>query len=305
MEGKMRPTLTGFLDIGDTTTFEEQITLATKLAIRQIALRADGPKPLVEVSPERFAHLSSALKKARIKVSLVDPLVPPSALDDTKGHEIALKTFSYVLRQTALLKPTHILLPLPEHGDVIKEFDAVKAWIDPFIAQAQGSKILLKPQGKTKANSLAYVMKKMGSKLAGVVFDPVHIVSLRESTTTAYRLLRKDIVAMMAVDANTHGTTKLIGYGQTEILSVFKKLFRDKYAGYLVVENRFDLDQAPDKEETKGFFQKLFSNEKKRKASLMRELSHKIFPDGDSQRDISDEEILSNQVKVITKLFID
>jgi sugar phosphate isomerase/epimerase len=305
MEVIMKPTMTGFLDLRQTISLEDQLQLADRLGIKTIALRYDHSKPLVEVSQTRFTVFAKALKAMKMKVSIIDPMIESTYLEDAKAAQINLKTLEYVLSLSDVVKAPYVLLPLPHHEDVIKEFQAIRAWLNPLImtASRHGRKVVLKPMGPMKANSYAYVMKQMGSAIEGVLYDPVHLTLNKESTTTAYRLLRNHVVAVMTLDSTVTGHPRLLGYGQTDVLTIFKKMIRDKYQGLLVLETRFDLQDAKDTDPQKPFFKRLFSSEKKKKASVKAALSHIIFQD-QTHQNVTDEDILANQVRALNTVFM-
>ncbi len=305
MEGIMKPTMTGFLDLRQSTSLEDQLQLADRLGIRTIGLRYDHNKPLVEVSEERFKNFAKVLKAMKMKVSIIDPMIESTSLDDVKATQVNMKTLEYVLSLSDVVKAPYVLVPLPRHDDVIKEFQAIRTWLNPLIltASRHGRRVVLKPVGPMKANSYAYIMKQMGSAIEGVLYDPVHLLLNKESTTTAYRLLRNDIVAVMTLDSTVSGHPKLLGYGNTDVLIIFRKMLRDKYQGLLVLDTRFDLQDSKETEAQKPFFKRLFSSEKKKKASVMAELSHIIYQ-GQSHQDVREEDILANQARALNTIFM-
>jgi sugar phosphate isomerase/epimerase len=131
-----------------------------------------------------------------------------------------------------------------------------------------------------------------------VAFDPVVIMSQGESTTTAYRTLRSTIGAFFCIDSDHDGQPKLMGHGKTNVLEIMKKLDRDRYDGFMVMDNKVYQTHFPDQPVKEGFFQKLFGSAQKKKESAKTALSKIIFPNEET-KNVTYDDILDNQIKVV------
>ncbi len=300
----MKPTITGYLDLGGMASFDEQIQRAKTHNISTICLKKYNQRPLIELSESEIKHLISSLKDAKLKISILDTNINSYDINDDRKHSIALDEFKYMVKLSDRLKVSHLFYNIPKFNDVIEEFENINKRIEPFIdyAMRNSKKLIMLPCNNYKANIYAYIMKKMNSNILSFAFNPVDIMMKNESTTTAYRLLKKGIGVFYTIDADHQNFPKLIGYGKTDIISIFKKLTRDRYDGFLMVDNKFNEEVFELEQQKAGFFGKLFKTKEKKKESLLAELSSKIFPNEET-KNVTNDDILDNQIKVLKIIF--
>ncbi len=261
----MKQILTGFLDQEGSISFSEQLKLAQKHHIDHIALRYYNQKPLIEISEKEIKEMQNDLKDAKMRVSMIDTLTKGYDINSDAKQKEALDEFKYMVKIADKFKTNYLILRLPKFNDVMKEFDLIKKCMHPFIdfANKKGKKILLMPDQGYKANTYAYLFKKLKSNNLYFLFDPVYFLDIHESSTTAYRLLKKKIEAFACHDQDHQSIPKLIGYGKTDIVSIFKKLIRDNFSGFLLIDNKFYKAVFEEPEKKEGFFKKMFSNAKR------------------------------------------
>jgi len=300
----MKPTLTGYLDLGGKATFEEQIEQAKKHHLSGICLKKYNQTPLIQLSESEIKNLISSLRDAKIKITIMDTNIDSYDINDDRKHSIALDEFKYMVKLSDRLKVQHLFYNLPKFTDVIEEFENVKKRIEPYIdyVMRHNKKLIMLPNNNYKANVYAYIMKKMNSSLLSVAFNPVEVMMNNESTTTAYRLLKKNIGAFYTIDADHQNIPKLIGYGKTDIIALFKKLNRDRYDGFLMIDNKFNEEVFELDNQKTGFFGKLFKTKEKKRESLLAELSSRIFPNEET-KNVTNDDILDNQIKVLKIIF--
>jgi len=300
----MKPILCGFLDQEEHATFDEVIKRAQKLSIDHIALRTYNQKPLIELSDAEIKQMLNALKTAKIKVSIIDPQIDPYDIYDDSKHKEALDEFKYMLKFADKFRATHLFLRLPIFNDVLEEFDAVQKRLESFVDQAMrsGKKIILLPVNKYKANVYAYIVKKLKTQTVSYAYNPVTIMHNGEPATTAYRLLKQKIGLVQAIDANHEMEPMLLGYGKTDILNIFKKLLRDRFDGFIMVDNYYYTDIFKEPKVKQTFLKKIFSNDKRKKETAKSDLSRKIFPNEET-KNVTYDDILENQIKVLRIIF--
>lgn len=300
----MKPTITGYFDQDGTATFEEQIALAQRHQITSICLGAYGKQSLIELSDSDHKKIISALKDAKLKIAAIDTGISSYDINSDSKHAEALDAFKYMVKLADKLKVTQLFFRLPIFNDVIEEFENIKIRLEPFVEAAMkgGKKMILLPVNNYKANVYAFIMKKIKSNALSVYFDPVYIMMNNESTTTAYRLLKKNIGAFAAIDADHHQVPQLMGYGKTEILSLFKKMIRDRYDGLLMIDNYFNQEVFALETKKVGFFAKILKTKQKKKELMISELSKKIFPN-EQTKNVTMDDILDNQIKVLKIIF--
>lgn len=300
----MKQTITGFLDQEGKLNFNEQLELANKHNLDQISLRYYNQKPLIEISDKEIKEMQSLLKEHKLKVAIIDTLIKPYDVNSDAKYKAAFDEFKYMIKLADKFKTNYLILRLPIFNDVIKELDIIKSRMHAFIdfAYKKGKKVLLMPDQGYKANTYAYLLKKLKSNNVSILFDPIYFMDIQESTTTSYRLLKKNIEAFSCHDQDHQGTPKLIGYGKTDIISLFKKLIRDRFSGFLLIDNEFYKAVFEEPVQKEGFFKKIFSKTKKKKEAQKDELSKRIFPNEET-KNVTYDDILENQVKVLHIIF--
>ncbi|TNF08631.1 MAG: hypothetical protein EP317_02740 [Bacillota bacterium] len=300
----MKPILTGFFDHHQQITFEEMIAFTDRYELDQICIRHYNKKPMIEVSEADIKQMLLSLKTAKNKIAIIDTGIKPFDIHQEGKFQEAFDEFKYLLKVAEKLKVSHIMLELPIFTDVIQEFELIKTRLEPFVETAikSGRKIIIKPSREYKANVYQYIFKKFKTSHLGVLFDPVFFMMHNESTTTAYRILKGNIYAFAFHDANHQGVEALVGYGKADVVAICKKLLRDRYDGFILMDNQFKPQSFELTETKKGFFQKLFSNDKKKKEQYISELSKKIFPNEET-KNVTYDDILENQIRLVKTIF--
>jgi len=300
----MRPIITGYLDQEGLSSFEDKIKRAKALGIDYVALRHYQKTPLIELSDKEIKSILQLLKDEKVKVSYIDTNIKPFDLYDDKAFKNALDEFKYMVKFSDKFKATHLLMKLPLINDVIEEWDVLSKKLEAFIdiAMRSSKKIVLEHTESYKSNVYAYIFKKIKSKDLLMFLDPIVIMKHHESITTSYRLFRHKIGIVQAVDTDEFLNPMLIGYGKTNILSAFKKLLRDRFDGFISIDNHFYSNVFKEPEVKPGFFKRIFTNEKKKKEQYKQFLSQKIFPNEET-KNVTYDDILENQIKVIQVIF--
>lgn len=299
----MKCIITGFFDEHLAQNLETRMQLMVKHGIDHLAIRQHDHRPMIELSDGEIKKLLLDTKSMRIKFSLLDAGILPYDPYNARKHQDAIDTFKYMLKVAERLKINHILLNLPDINDIIQEFSTYEKIIGDYVDQAmrQGKKIVINPQKGYKSNTYVYILKKIKSKYLTIAFDPVLIMQNNESTTTAYRILKPYISVVFAHDANQKMEPELIGCGKADTAKILKRLERDRFDGFVVVDHHFHKNLFNENTVKLGFFKKLFSNEKKVKEKRLSELSKRIFPDEET-KNVTEDDILENQIKVIQKI---
>ncbi len=300
----MKATITGFFDQEGKLSFKEQLEFASKHELEAISIRYYNHKPLLEASDKEIKSMVQLLKDYKMKGALLDTLIGDYDLNSDQKAKEAFDEFKYLVKASNILKINYLIIRLPKFNDVMEELENIKIRLQPWITYAakQGKKLLLYPKNGYKANTYAYIFKKMKSNHLFMLFDPVYFLSIHESTTTGYRVLKKKIFAFSCQDADHNLVPKLIGYGKTDIISLFKKLIRDRFSGYLLMDNKFNQHMFEDSTQKEGFFTKIFSNKKKKEKAQIDELSKRIFPNEET-KNVTYDDILENQIKVVNIVF--
>ena len=300
----MKAIITGFLDSNKDLSFDEQLDLAIKNQMSSICLRMYKKRPLIELKDSELKEIVEILKNKKMKIAFIDTNIKSYDINNDSRHKEALNDFKVTVLIAKKLKVQHLIYKLPIFTDVMKEYKNIELRLTPFVefAMKHNKKIIICPNNSYKANVYAYIMKKMKSNVLSVLFDPVEIMNNDESTTTTYRILKRKIGAFRATDANSKNIPKLMGYGDTNVITILKKLVRDKYSGFLLVDNKFQEELKELETKDKGLMKKLFNRKKKKKKTLIEEVSKVVFPNEEIKNATWDD-ILANQIKMLKTLF--
>lgn len=299
----MKAKITGFLDHDKHLTFEKQVELAEKHQLDTICLRFTKHKDIFEVDEKEIKSMIDYLKDHKMKVSIIDPEIEPYRMENQNKHDEAVDMFKYAIKLATKFKATHIYLRLFKFNNIIDEYPNVAKRLDDFVelANKANKKIIFVPTVDHKMNTYTYIFKKYKNSLLSVLYDPVFIMNTNQSPVTSYRLLKKNIAAFACHDANRQDVPKLLGYGKAEVVSLFKRLMRDNYKGFLLIDNRFYKEIFAEDEKPKGLFGFLSKNNKQ-KETTRSEVSKIIFPNEETKHATYDD-ILENQIKLLNMLF--
>ncbi len=299
----MKARITGFLDHDKNLTLEQQIEIAEKHQLDSICIRFNQHKDIFDVEDKDVRIIYDLLKSHKLKVSIVDPEIKPYKMESNNQHEEAIDRFKHALKIATKLKATHVYLRLFKFNNIIDEYPNVEKRLEDYVnlANKANKKIILYPTDDHSMNTYTYIFKKFKTNVLTVLFDPVHIMNKGQSTTTNYRLLKKHIAAFACHDANRQGTPKLLGYGKADVIQLFKKLMRDNYKGFLLIDNQFYKEIFEEEPKPKGF-RKFFKSKNKQKDNINTEISKIIFPNEETKNATYDD-ILDNQIKVLQMLF--
>jgi sugar phosphate isomerase/epimerase len=302
MESIMKTLITGFFDFNQSRTFFEQIETAKKHNLDTICLRSFERGKLFEMSDQNLTDLIKSLKANKMKVAIIDPQLSVYHLYNDYENQVALDQFKFIVNLAEKLKATHLYLDLPHIEDVIREFETIQKRLTPFIEMAQKSKkqLILKPNHNQKTATYVFLLNKVKNKEMSVLFDPVYLLKNGEPTTTAYRLLKGKIGALRAIDCDKDFQPTLLGYGKTDILTIFKKLKRDNYKGIALIDNHFHEHVFEESNQKENFISKLFKSRIRKKENTLASLSQKLFPN-EEIKDVTEDDILTNQINFLKK----
>jgi sugar phosphate isomerase/epimerase len=304
MEKIMKPLITAYLNHHSDQKIDALFDLAIKYNLDCLSLNACSGKPIIEMTETEIKKLIELTKEKKLKIGIIDPEIKSYDINSDQKHKEALDEFKHIVKFSDRIKTNVILYRLPKFDDVIQQFDQIEKRIIDFLDYAlKYNKILVMlPVFDYKINVYAYIIKKIKSQNLQFAFDPIDIISKNESTITAYRLMKGRIGVFFAQDANHDLKPELIGYGQTHITDLLKKLSRDRFMGYFVMDNQYyqDLFVEPSKKQT--FFEKVFTNKKKNQEKTLDLLSKRIFPNEET-KNVTYDDILINQISLIRLIF--
>ena len=300
----MKVKLTAYFDRLGKNPLEERITLAKRYGIEEIGFRYYQERPLIEMSEKDIKHVYQLLKDNHMQIAYIDGQVGDFDLNSDSQYKEHLDQFKFMIELADKLRVNIVCLRLPKFTKVIDEFENINIRLTPFFeaASKRRKRIWLMPANDYKANTYAYIFKKMKTSHVDMYFDPVYFLNIKQSNTTAYRLLKRYIGAFACHDQNQYGTPKLLGYGKTDILGLFKRLKRDRYNGHFIVDNAFYDEVFDQTIKKKGLFGLRARKLKKQKETLQKEISHILFPNEET-RVCTYDDVLTNQIKLVKVYF--
>ncbi|HHW79796.1 MAG TPA: hypothetical protein GX742_03210, partial [Acholeplasmataceae bacterium] len=132
-----------------------QIGIAKELELDTILLRYVGNKEIIELTKDEIIKVNGTLRKEKIDIAAIDPLINSYDLYDLEGYKNNLEQYEKAIVQAKALKVNNVYLRLPIINDIINEFETVEKQLTPIINIAIKNNInLLIEQGSTKTNIL-------------------------------------------------------------------------------------------------------------------------------------------------------
>lgn len=127
-----------------------------------------------------------------------------------------------------------------------------------------------------------------------IVFDPANLLKQQHSPLAFYRMFKDHIHILVAHDMKTSHRPQLIGYGDTEIINIIKRMKRDHFKGEIWLDPDFNrVIQTPKISLVEKLLPVLF----KEKAHLKEKLSMDI------KKDITSRDVYDNQIQVLNVIF--
>lgn len=280
-----------------------QIEIAKELKLDTILLRHVGTKQINDLSKEEIIKINGILRSEKVMIAAIDPLIMPYDLYDLEKYHLIAKDYELAILQAKALKTNNVYFRLPIINDIINEFETLERQLTPIFELAVKNNVnLLIEQGKSKTSELIYVIKYYKNKRLAVIFNPKELYYNKESITASYRLLKKYINFFIANDVDKKNNPVLLGYGRLKILDLFKKLKRDKYKEFIILDESFKEFFIDKPIEKVSLFKRLFKNKNKETNDYLTSYASKIFPD-DKDRKVELKDILINQIDVLNIVF--
>lgn len=291
----------GFCDY-ESTELKDQIDVAKSLEIDQLLIRKINNLKVYEFDDALIKEANQILKSEKISIVALDPLIKNYDLYDIEKFDEVLNMYEDALNVASKLKVSNLYFRLPIIKDILEEFDTVKSQLDLFIEMARRFKItLLIKQEEEKTNVLVYILKKYRPRDLQLIFNPATTMTNEESPIVAYRLLKDYFNFFVSADIDKKNNPELLGYGRVKIIDIFKRMNRDQYKGFFILDDRFGNFVSGNEEKKVPWFKKLFKN-KTNIDNYLRGYSLRIFPNQEVQ-DVTVFDIYENQINVLKIAF--
>ena len=240
---------------------EEQFKYAKELKLESISLRNfDGKKPH-QLNDNDVSKIVDLVREYRIKVALIDTGIERYECYDNASHNVALGKFIKVSNLANKIGALNISINLPNFRVAsIQDHSQVRNRINDYAAITDKAKrILVLERSKTETGgSFTVIANELKSKYIGVVYSPEITVKADDSISTSYRLLKSRTFFVNISDFDDKFNPQLIGYGNGELIDLFKKLKADNYQNYINLDCDFsdmigDINRKTTPKERKGF----------------------------------------------------
>lgn len=270
--------ITGFFDL-EKNTLEEQIKIAKELELKQIAIRQIDGLYVHELDESIIKKTNEILKQNKMSVSIVE-----IKLDDYHiiGNE-NMDALEKAILIAEMLHPKVVSMKLPKFDDFDSQSDMLKDWFKQIYQFTKKMKFELSfiYRENYLSGHLAYLTKNV--KQIKFNFDGTEFYKNKISTTTIYRLLKNEISTVRISDIDKDFEPFLIGLGVTNIVDILKKLKRDNFNGFIVLDNNLiDYIQNREKSYEKKSIFAFFSKKKSNKDRYLK-MDHKLGLDKDSE----------------------
>lgn len=291
----------GFCDY-ESTELKEQIDVAKSLEIDQLLIRKINNLKVYEFDDALIKETNQILKTEKISIVALDPLIKNYDLYDIDKFDEVLNMYENAINVAVKLRVSNLYFRLPIIKDILEEFETVKSQLDRFVELARKAKItLLINQEEEKTNVLVYILKKYRLRDLQLVFNPATTVTNDESPIVAYRLLKDYFSFFVSADIDKKNNPELLGYGRVKIIDIFKRMNRDQYKGYFILDDRFGNFVSGNEEKKVSWFKKIFKS-KPNIDNYLRGYSLRIFPNQEVQ-DVTVFDIYENQINVLKIAF--
>lgn len=248
------------------------------------------------ISDSYLKQIVDAYKKFKIEIAALDPNIP--SIDEMLDFDEQLSIYEQWLSYADKLKVQNVFLRLPIITDILEVQDTILPILEKYADKAKMNKKqwILMPE-EHHAHTFSFVLKKCSNKFFKILYDPINYFKTKESNIAAYRILKSDVIFLIARDCNKNGEPSLLGYGATKILDVLKRFIRDKYTGYVVIDDSFNtLINYEKPKKILGFIPKRDKTKKRLEA-----IAYILY--GDETKNVTESDILENQIKFIQEFF--
>lgn len=294
--------ITGFLDFNG-NELDTQVQAAKKLNINNLLLRKVEGRRIYELEDTEIKLILQTLKREKLGLLALDPLISEYFLYDIAAYQDNFEKYKQTIDIARKLKVTNIYYRLPVIKNVIEEFSTIEEQLTPLVEYATKNNVtLLMYPHNTKANIMVYLMKHYKSKRLQPIYNPKEHLINRESPTVAYRLLKNDFNFFMAADIDKKNNPELLGYGKLKIVDLFKRLNRDKYNGYIILDDAFNNFIEGDEEIKRPWYKKVFKRKTTVITEYLQSYASKIFPE-EPEHIVDIIDIYLNQIQVLNIVF--
>jgi len=107
------------------------------------------------------------------------------------------------------------------------------------ILSKQKLKLVIEPSSQAYKD-LAYILKAFKPTHLQFVFKPVHIYKTKGSVLSLYRIFKEHIQLVVSEDMTKDQMPALIGYGEANVIALFKLLVKDAYQGDILLDPNFE-----------------------------------------------------------------
>lgn len=213
------------------------------------------------------------------------------------GETDSILTF---LKRIQTLKIKRVIFLLPPNLNVSKKTATeINVKLGMLIKMTSRHKAMTIIEPTSQAyKSLMYIIKPFKPSQLGVVFNPSHIMKTHGSTLGQYRLLRKYITYFVCHDLTKDAKAALIGYGQTQIIALFKRLKKDGYKGDFILDPPFEQVLISANKRKKSIF-KVFRKKELSKYEQLKSMMNM----SSQEKDITLYDIYTHQYDVLDTIF--
>jgi hypothetical protein len=127
-----------------------------------------------------------------------------------------------------------------------------------------------------------------------LVYDPAYLLAHQQSPLAFYRMFKTHIYILVAHDINHAKMPQLLGYGDTDIVNIIKRMKRDHFEGDIWLDPNFErILQKSKIPFIESIMPKLFKEKTKLKERLQIDI----------KKDITARDVYENQIDVLQVIF--
>ena len=146
------------------------------------------------------------------------------------------------LKHIQAYKVKYLIVSLPTVLLVNKEtVEHINIKLNMLIKMASKFKIKISIEPTTQTyKSLVYILKAFKPNQLQFLFNPAMIYKTKGSILSLYRVFKAFIQVVVAEDLTKDYTPALIGYGEAQLISLFKVMVKDSYQGDVILDPKFE-----------------------------------------------------------------
>lgn len=232
----------------------------------------------------------------RTKIGLFDPLLAPIDLED----ETSVNDLSLAVKFAKVIKAKTIAITIKAFNAENIDEEALIDYFKGIIKITKRLQVVVKTTDENPMHVYNLIANLNKVKKIKLIYNPANIYIKDYSPITAYRLFKQKMGIFEVADVDERKLAILLGHGEIDIKSLFKKLYRDRFKGLICLNSNLD-------EVFKNFgVDSAQVNKKEKKSNLKKYLTtinQLGYVNYETKEEVPFENIIEHQIKLLKVVF--